>query len=156
MHLRTCVDEVSEQRDICRAVDMAPHVPIAGAAAVSTFYEKLQADLLFPDDLFASNAIVAFPSFPFSFPLGRRIARKCGAPFVIRGPGCLLRPRSSRWMKVGNRRMESGRNCGRREELNHCFKGLARFPGFLSVAVVLREEFTIARRKMTVFLGNGS
>ena len=41
MNLAHFADEASEQREICRARDKAPHVPIAGIPAVSLFNGKL-------------------------------------------------------------------------------------------------------------------
>ena len=55
-HLVDCVDEVSEQCDICRASDKAPHVPTAGAATVKMSKSKLQVGLLFLGDLIALRA----------------------------------------------------------------------------------------------------
>ena len=42
MHLLTCVDEVLEQREVCRAFDTAPHAPAAGTSTVAMFNGKLQ------------------------------------------------------------------------------------------------------------------
>ena len=39
------VNEVSEHCEVCRSLDCAPHVTIAGTPSVSTCYDKLQADL---------------------------------------------------------------------------------------------------------------
>ena len=47
------VEEVLGRREICRASDRAPHVPVAGAPTVSMFHEKLRADVLFLDDIVA-------------------------------------------------------------------------------------------------------
>ena len=41
------VNEVLELREVCRAFDKVPDVPIAGTSAVSMFNEKLQADPYF-------------------------------------------------------------------------------------------------------------
>ena len=49
--------------------------------------------------------------------------------------------------------MKCERNCVRSDELNY-FEDLARIPGILSVAIIVREEFTIDRWKVTAFLGN--
>ena len=40
IHLVTCVDEVSEQCEVRRTFDKAPHVPVAGASAALVFHEK--------------------------------------------------------------------------------------------------------------------
>ena len=47
LHLLTCVDEVLEQRDVCRAFDRAPNAPVARTPAVALSDENLQADLPF-------------------------------------------------------------------------------------------------------------
>ena len=44
-HLVSQVGQVLETCDVCRAFDKAPHIPIAGAATVSAFNEKVQVDL---------------------------------------------------------------------------------------------------------------
>ena len=49
-HLAKYVEEVSEQCDVCRAFEKAPHVPIAGTPTVSKFNGKLHVDLLFLGD----------------------------------------------------------------------------------------------------------
>ena len=56
-HLVMNADEVLGRRDICRAFDKAPHVPIAGTPTLSICSEKLQEDVPFLDDTIASCAI---------------------------------------------------------------------------------------------------
>ena len=63
------VDEVLENGDVCRASDKAPHVPLAGASAVSMFNEKVQVDLLFIEDLIALRAMDAFPKDSLFLPV---------------------------------------------------------------------------------------
>ena len=46
LHLPSCVGEVLEQREVCRAFDKAPHDPIAGASTAATFIAVL-GDCLF-------------------------------------------------------------------------------------------------------------
>ena len=53
-----------EHCDVCKAFERAPHVAIARAAAVSTFYDKSQVDLQFLDDLIDLHDLVTFPKYP--------------------------------------------------------------------------------------------
>ena len=46
MQLANCVAAVLEQRDVCRPLEKAPHVPIAGMPTVSMSNEELQVDAL--------------------------------------------------------------------------------------------------------------
>ena len=48
MYLLACADEVTEQCEVRRSSDKAPHVPAAGASAVSMLSEKLQVAVLLP------------------------------------------------------------------------------------------------------------
>ena len=50
--------EVLEHCETRRALEKAPHAPIAGTPTVSTFNEKVQVDLLFLGDLIASQVLV--------------------------------------------------------------------------------------------------
>ena len=63
LHLLTCVGEVSEQREGCRAFDKAPHAPIAGASAAAMSNEELLADLLVLDAAIAVRAMGVFSKF---------------------------------------------------------------------------------------------
>ena len=60
-HLANYVDEASENCDVCRAFDKAPHVPIAGAPAVPMFREKARVDLPCLGDLIVLHPMDAFP-----------------------------------------------------------------------------------------------
>ena len=62
-HLANRVNQVLETCDVCGAFDKAPHVPIAGTATVSAFNEKVQADLLFLDDLIVAHAMDVFSKY---------------------------------------------------------------------------------------------
>ena len=68
MHLANCVDEVSEQRGICRAFDKAPHVPVAGTSTVSMSNGNLQVDLVFPANLIALRAMQISPQYSLIAP----------------------------------------------------------------------------------------
>ena len=57
MDLVGCVDEVMAQCEGRQASDKAPHVPEAGTSTVAMFNGKLQADLLFLDDVIALRFI---------------------------------------------------------------------------------------------------
>ena len=76
MHLVTQVGHVSEQSEVRRAYDTAPHVPLVGTPTVSMFNEKAQADLPSSEYLTALHAMDIFPlgTPPFEEPrrgLGR-------------------------------------------------------------------------------------
>ena len=47
-----------------RTFDWAPRLPLAGASSVSSFNEKLLADLLFPDDTIALHATDMYSKSP--------------------------------------------------------------------------------------------
>ena len=68
MHSLTCADEVSDQREVCRAFKEAPHVPIAKASAVATSNEKSQVDLLLPADIIESDAMDVSSECAFLMP----------------------------------------------------------------------------------------
>ena len=63
MRLLTSVGKVSEQCEVCRASDKAPHVPIAATRAVSLFSGKLQVGLFSLDDLIALRAMDVFSKY---------------------------------------------------------------------------------------------
>ena len=65
----TCVDEVSQQRVVCRAFDEAPHVPVAGASMVPMFNEKLRAGIFFQGDLIALHVMDVFSKSSLSIPV---------------------------------------------------------------------------------------
>ena len=68
-HLVNRADGVLESCDMCRAFDKAPHVPIAGASAVSTFNEKVQGDLPFLGDLSVLHAMDMFSKYSLRLPV---------------------------------------------------------------------------------------
>ena len=84
-HLVNQVGQVLETCDVCRAFDKAPHIPIAGATAVSAFNEKVQVDLLFVDDLVVVHAMDVFRSTPFVARRKPKIPMKSGAFFALVG-----------------------------------------------------------------------
>ena len=69
MQSLTCVGSVLEQREVRRAFDKEPHAPIAGMSTAATSNEKLQADLLFLDDVIASHAMDVFSEYPLLIPV---------------------------------------------------------------------------------------
>ena len=68
MHLVNYVDEVLEQCEVCRAMDKAPQVPTAGTSASSKFFEELEVDVLFLDDITTMRAMAALPENPPPIP----------------------------------------------------------------------------------------
>ena len=91
---------------------------------------------------------------PFSYPFVRRTPKECGTPSTVRGLGVFGQPGCIVVEEGGSRKNEVGRTLVRRGGFNFDFKVLARAPGFLSVAMVLREEFRIDSLRMIVFLGS--
>ena len=63
MHLLTCVDGVLERREVCQALDKAPHDPAAGASSVAMFNVELRANPLFLDDIIADRAMAVFSKY---------------------------------------------------------------------------------------------
>ena len=53
----TCVDGELAQCEFCRASVKAQHIPAAGTSTVAIVKEKLQADLLFLDDIIAPHVM---------------------------------------------------------------------------------------------------
>merc|ERR1711951_45024 len=62
------VDEVVRNCEVCRAFDMAPSIPIAGASTVSAFNEKLQVDLLFLGEHIVLHVLEIFPRYSLMVP----------------------------------------------------------------------------------------
>ena len=78
----TCVDEVLEQRGVCRAFDKAPHAPAAGASTAAAFNEKLQADLSFLGGVTAAHVLAAPSKYPLLMPA------RTETPQEVRGAFC--------------------------------------------------------------------
>ena len=133
MHLLTCVDGVSEQCEVCRASDAAPHAPIARASAVAMFNEKLQADLLLTDDIIALHATDVSSRYPPLLPVRTENPKEVRGAFRTSGIGVPAPPRCIQTDEGGGRKNEAW------AELRSVST-----PGFLSVAMVLREEFAMA------------
>ena len=68
MHVLTCVGEVLERCEVCRACAKAPHVPVAGASTASMIKGKSQVDLPSLDDVVALHAMGVFPEYPLLVP----------------------------------------------------------------------------------------
>ena len=62
-------DEVSEQCEICRALDKAPLVPISGTSAASGFSGKVQVHLLSLGDAIALLALDVCSMYSFLIPV---------------------------------------------------------------------------------------
>ena len=91
MHLLTCADEVLEQREGRRACGKAPHAPIAGTSTVATFYEKLQVELLFLNDITAMRAMGVFSTYFFLIPTHSKNPQEvwgtfCNSRIRVSGP----------------------------------------------------------------------
>ena len=63
-HSANHVEEAPEHCRICRAIDKAPHVPIAANPAISAFYGEFEADLFFLADLDTLRAMDVYPEYP--------------------------------------------------------------------------------------------
>ena len=62
-------DEVLEHWDVWKALEEAPHVPIAGASPASMFNEKVQVGLPFCDDIIALRAMDISPKYLLLLPV---------------------------------------------------------------------------------------
>ena len=80
LHLLSCVDEVSEQCDVCQDFDNAPLVPIAGASTFAMFNGKLWVDLLFLDDIVAPHAMDVYSKYSFLIPARSKNPREVCNP----------------------------------------------------------------------------
>ena len=65
MHLPTYVDEVSEQCEVRRTFENAPHLPVAATSSESAFHENIQADPLVLRGIFALCAIAMYSKYCF-------------------------------------------------------------------------------------------
>ena len=63
------VAEALAQREVCRAVDKAEQLPIAGTPVAPPFNRKLQVDLVFSGDVAAPRTIDAFSEPSLSTPV---------------------------------------------------------------------------------------
>ena len=63
------VGDVVRECDICRAFDVAPAIPVAGALSVSFFNDKVQTGLLFLDDLVAPRVLDFFSCYSLPVPV---------------------------------------------------------------------------------------
>ena len=100
-HSANYVDEVLENCDVFGAPDKAPHVPIAGASAVSVFNEKVQVDLLFLADLIVLHASDMFTNTRLFFLSNPRLLRKAGMFSAEDGWAHSVLPSASRWTRLG-------------------------------------------------------
>ena len=119
MHLANYVNEVPEQRNVCRAFDEAPRAPIAGTSAVSMSNEKLRIALSLSGDVIAPHAMKALP-FATSHAeesegsLGRILAAVVWESFGIQG--------AFERLKAENGRLKFGRDCVRSVALSNNIK----------------------------------
>ena len=123
-HLIVCVAEVLERREVCRAFYQVPPPLPCSMKDSRWIYRSWTASL--PCALRAS-----FPRIPFFYPSVRRPIRRFGMPSLDLGLGFLALRCASGWMRAGNGRVKCGRNCVRREELNHYFNGVGAHPWIL-------------------------
>ena len=157
MHLATRADDVSEQREVRRASDRAPQVPIAGTSTVSLSDEKLQADLSFSYDLIDLKAPDVFSENSLPIPVRSKLGtpRRFGVIFASRGTALLASIGASRELKVGCGSVKRERICVQREGPDTISRVWRALHGFLSLETALREEFTPGRSRMAAFLGEG-
>ena len=85
MHLVNYVNGVLERRSICRALENAPHVPIAGTSTVSTLNGELQVNMLFRQDTIALHTMGVCFWYPNLIPVRSQNPREVGAHFAERG-----------------------------------------------------------------------
>ena len=150
----SCLDGVLEQCEACRFFPIRPRTyPWRERPLCPCSMRICRSIILLATILRLCARRRFFPNSPLRYPRDRGLPRKFGAPCVHRGLGLLATLRASRRMRVASGRMRCGRIFVRIEELNYNFKALVRTHGFLSVARVLREEFTIAPLRMAISLG---
>ena len=68
VNLAPYVDEVLEQREIRRAFDQSPHIPIAATSTESMSRGELEADLLILGDAIALRAVDVFSKYSLLIP----------------------------------------------------------------------------------------
>ena len=143
--------EAPERFDVCRASDIAPHLPIAGTSTAPSFNEKFQAISPFFDDATALHALYVYPDNPFP------IRVRPGNPLRAWGTTCTSRITiSARATRI---QMDGGGEWGGKFErilsrgvvLSSSFRERARAPGSLGPAMELRAVFLVAWRLMLGF-----
>ena len=102
------------------------------------FYEKLQADLVFLEDIIAAHVIDVFSKYPSLLPAHAENPQEVWDVFCRRVLGplmCIQMDGGGDWKHEVWTELRSERR------LKLLFRGLARTPGFLRVGMVWREEF---------------
>ena len=143
MQIANFVGGVRGRCDVCRSSDSALRVRAAGASIFSMFHERLQVDLSFLRDLLALHDMDVFSRYALLLPARSRNPRgvwdafrgapeKCGNPrevwdWRVRPIGVF--PLRATFVRSG--------------ESNSNFEVVVRFPGPLSVAMVLRDDFLL-------------
>ena len=169
MYIRTYANEVAEQCEVFRSSAQTPHVPVAGPPTASMFSEKSKEDLLFSRKIIALRAADVFSEYSHLTPA------ISGNPLEVWDANCNSRIAVSGWpqgiqMDEGGKRgneawralrsqspLEGFAFAGKTECRGRTIsRGWRASPGFLSVAMGLRADFTIVGSRMAVFLGNES
>ena len=102
-HLVNFADEELGSCDVRMAFEKAPHAPIAGTSAVSTFNEKAHVDLLFLGDPIVAHARDVFPKYPLLLPVQAENPQDawdlvCGGRLGLFGPpNCILAHEGGEW-----------------------------------------------------------
>ena len=70
------MDEVLAQCEVCTALGMAPHAPVAGASTVAMFHGKLRAGLLFLGAILALRVMDALSKYSLLIPFRTKNPQK--------------------------------------------------------------------------------
>lgn len=115
-------DKALEQREACRALDEAPHSPLAGKSTVSTPNDKLRADLSFLDDLIALRAIDVFSNSSRRIPVRSKDPQEVWGALSSFCIGIFGQPRCKQMMREVNGDMKFGRISVQRAALRSNFR----------------------------------
>ena len=103
MQLITCVDEVLEQCEVCRAFDTAPHASVAETSTVAMFNGTLQVALLLLDDVSVPHVLDGFPKYSLLIPVRTENPQEvwkafCGSSIGVFGPPlCIQMDEGEKW-----------------------------------------------------------
>ena len=132
MHRIACVAAILGQSEVRRTFDKALRAPVAGIPTVASPYEKLQADLLFLDDIISVRVMAVFPKYPLLVPSRTKNPREvwdapCGSWIGVSGPPmCIQMDEGAEW----NGTVFGAKLCsGRRIRLH--FRGVGARPWIL-------------------------
>ena len=147
MRLLTCADEVLGQCEVCQAFDTALHAPIAGPSTVAMSNEKLlfstvamsprlpcprlQADLLFSDDIIALRKVDVPPRCARRIPVRAENPREDWGAFHTSGIGVPALAQCIRMDDGGERENEVCTELRSERSIKLLLQGVGAHPGIL-------------------------